>query len=53
MVIAGTPDEMAAYLEPYVEIGFDMFLLMERTPLDQETLRLFMQGVVPRLRDAR
>jgi alkanesulfonate monooxygenase SsuD/methylene tetrahydromethanopterin reductase-like flavin-dependent oxidoreductase (luciferase family) len=53
MAIAGTPEEIATYLAPYVELGFEMFLLMERTPLDHETLRLFMQGVVPRLRDAR
>jgi F420-dependent oxidoreductase-like protein len=52
MAIAGPPEEIAAYLAPYVELGFEMFLLMERTPLDHETLRLFMQGVVPRLRDA-
>jgi hypothetical protein len=26
-----------------------MFLLMERIPLDYETLHLFMQDVVPRL----
>jgi hypothetical protein len=28
-----------------------MFLLMERIPLDYETLDLFMRDVVPRLRD--
>jgi alkanesulfonate monooxygenase SsuD/methylene tetrahydromethanopterin reductase-like flavin-dependent oxidoreductase (luciferase family) len=50
--IAGTPEEVAAQLAPYVDIGFDTFLLMERTPLDQETLRLFMHEVVPRLRAA-
>jgi alkanesulfonate monooxygenase SsuD/methylene tetrahydromethanopterin reductase-like flavin-dependent oxidoreductase (luciferase family) len=52
MVIAGTPEEVAAVLIPYVDIGFDMFLLMERTPLDHETLRLFMHSVAPRLREA-
>jgi F420-dependent oxidoreductase-like protein len=50
--IAGTPEEVAAQLAPYVDIGFDTFLLMERTPLDHETLRLFMQEVAPRLRAA-
>jgi alkanesulfonate monooxygenase SsuD/methylene tetrahydromethanopterin reductase-like flavin-dependent oxidoreductase (luciferase family) len=50
--IAGTPEEVAAHLAPYVDIGFDMFLLLERTPLDHETLWLFMQEVVPRLRAA-
>jgi alkanesulfonate monooxygenase SsuD/methylene tetrahydromethanopterin reductase-like flavin-dependent oxidoreductase (luciferase family) len=51
--IAGTPEEVAAQLAPYVDIGFDTFLLMERTPLDHESLRLFMQEVAPRLRRAR
>jgi alkanesulfonate monooxygenase SsuD/methylene tetrahydromethanopterin reductase-like flavin-dependent oxidoreductase (luciferase family) len=50
MVIAGTPEEVALALTPYLGIGFDMFLLMERTPLDHETLRLFMADVAPRLR---
>jgi F420-dependent oxidoreductase-like protein len=52
MAIAGTPEEVAAALIPYIEIGFDMFLLMERTPLDHDTLRLFMHDVAPRLRAA-
>ena len=52
MAIAGTPEEVAARLGPYIGIGFDMFLLMERTPLDYESLRLFMQEVAPRLRAA-
>ena len=49
MVIAGTPEEVALALTPYLGIGFDMFLLLERTPLDHETLRLFMADVAPRL----
>jgi alkanesulfonate monooxygenase SsuD/methylene tetrahydromethanopterin reductase-like flavin-dependent oxidoreductase (luciferase family) len=52
MAIAGTPEEVAARLVPYLGLGFDMFLLLERTPLDYETLRLFMHDVVPRLRVA-
>jgi F420-dependent oxidoreductase-like protein len=50
MAIAGTPEEVAIALIPYIEIGFDMVLLMERAPLDYESLRLFIQGVAPRLR---
>jgi F420-dependent oxidoreductase-like protein len=50
MAMAGTPEEVAAQLTSYLDIGFDMFLLMERTPLDPETLRQFMHGVAPRLR---
>jgi F420-dependent oxidoreductase-like protein len=50
MTIAGIPEDVAARLIPYMRIGFDMFLLMERAPLDHETTRLFMQEVAPRLR---
>jgi F420-dependent oxidoreductase-like protein len=50
MAVAGKPEEITTYLARYVELGFDMFLLMERTPPDYETLRLFMRDVVPRLR---
>jgi F420-dependent oxidoreductase-like protein len=53
MAIAGTPEEVAAALIPYIGIGFDMVLLMERAPLDHETLRLFMEDVAPRLRATR
>jgi alkanesulfonate monooxygenase SsuD/methylene tetrahydromethanopterin reductase-like flavin-dependent oxidoreductase (luciferase family) len=53
MAIAGTPEEIAAHLAPYVDLGFDTFLLMERVPLDYETLRLFRQSVVPRLHQGR
>jgi hypothetical protein len=41
-----------AALLPYIGIGFDMVLLMERAPLDYETLRLFMEQVAPHLRTA-
>lgn len=50
MAIAGTPEEVAQALQPYLAIGFDMILLMERAPLDHESLRLFMESVAPRLR---
>ncbi|MGN6696548.1 MAG: TIGR03560 family F420-dependent LLM class oxidoreductase [Thermomicrobiales bacterium] len=50
MAVAGTPDEVAAQLAPYRDLGFDTFLLMERTPLDHETLRLLMTDVAPGLR---
>jgi F420-dependent oxidoreductase-like protein len=49
MAIAGTPAEIVDSLLPYVHIGFSMFLLMERIPLDYETLHLFMTDVAPRL----
>jgi alkanesulfonate monooxygenase SsuD/methylene tetrahydromethanopterin reductase-like flavin-dependent oxidoreductase (luciferase family) len=50
MAIVGTPEEVAARLALYIGIGFDMFLVQERTPLDHETLQLFMRDVAPRLR---
>lgn len=52
MVMAGPPDQIAARLTPYLDLGFDMFILMGRAPLDYDTLRLFIQEVAPRLRDA-
>lgn len=52
MAIAGTPDEVAARLIPYAQLGFEMFVLLERAPLDRETLRLFIEEVAPRLRSA-
>lgn len=52
MAMAGTPDEVAALLIPYLGLGFDMFILLERAPLDHETLRLFMAEVAPPLRAA-
>jgi F420-dependent oxidoreductase-like protein len=52
MAIAGTPEEVAAALVPSMQLGFDMFLLMERAPLDYESLQLFMQAVALRLREA-
>lgn len=52
MALAGTPEEVAAALAPYLGIGFDMFVALERVPLDYETLRLFIQEVAPRLRAA-
>ena len=53
MAIAGTPAEVADSLLPYVDVGFDWFVLMERIPLDYDTLQLFMREVVPRLREGR
>jgi F420-dependent oxidoreductase-like protein len=52
MVMAGTPEQITALLAPYLDLGFDMFLIMERKPLDYETLRLFIQEVAPRMREA-
>jgi F420-dependent oxidoreductase-like protein len=52
MAMAGTPEEVAAQLAPYRRLGFDMFLAMERAPLDYDGLRLFIREVAPRLREA-
>jgi alkanesulfonate monooxygenase SsuD/methylene tetrahydromethanopterin reductase-like flavin-dependent oxidoreductase (luciferase family) len=40
MAISGAPNAIVDYLQPYVDLGFDMFLLMERTPLDRVSNRL-------------
>ena len=53
MAIAGTPAEVADSLLPYVDVGFEWFVMMERIPLDYDTLQLFMREVVPRLRNGR
>jgi F420-dependent oxidoreductase-like protein len=50
MAIAGTPEEVAGALGPYVEIGFEMLVALERVPHDYETLQLFIKEVAPRLR---
>jgi alkanesulfonate monooxygenase SsuD/methylene tetrahydromethanopterin reductase-like flavin-dependent oxidoreductase (luciferase family) len=52
MAIAGTPEEVAGALGPYVEIGFEMLVALERVPHDYETLQLFIKEVAPRLRAA-
>jgi F420-dependent oxidoreductase-like protein len=52
MAIVGTPDGVVSQLALSLALGFDMLLLMERSPLDYETLQLFMDQVAPRLRQA-
>jgi F420-dependent oxidoreductase-like protein len=52
MVISGSPDDVASRVKPYLALGFDMVVLMERNPPDYETLELFMREVAPRLREA-
>jgi F420-dependent oxidoreductase-like protein len=49
MVMLGSPEEVAARLRPYAELGFDTFVLMERNPVDYPTVDLFIQQVAPRL----
>lgn len=53
MAMLGSPEEVAAQLEPYVSLGFDMIVLMERNPVDYPTLELFIQQVAPVLRPKR
>ena len=50
MAMSGTPEQVAERLLPYLGLGFGMVLLMERAPLDPESLELFMREVAPRLR---
>ncbi|MFN8512820.1 MAG: TIGR03560 family F420-dependent LLM class oxidoreductase [Chloroflexia bacterium] len=47
-----TPRQVAAQITPYLNLGFDLFVLMGRTPADYDTLRLFIQEVAPILRTA-
>ena len=52
MAMAGTPEEVAGILTPYLKLGFTHFIMLERAPLDYETLRLVIAEVAPRLRAA-
>ena len=49
MAIVGSPEDVAAQLRPYAALGFGMFVLMERNPVDHETVQLFIQQVAPLL----
>lgn len=49
-VIAGTPEQVALKLRPYVALGADTFLIEGPAVFDREMLRLFQQQVVPALR---
>lgn len=48
-VIAGTPEQVAGHLRPYVEAGVQTFLIEGLAPFDREMLALFIQEVVPAL----
>jgi len=52
MAMAGTPEQVADQITPYLALGFDLFVLMGRTPADYDTLRLFIRDVAPILRAA-
>jgi alkanesulfonate monooxygenase SsuD/methylene tetrahydromethanopterin reductase-like flavin-dependent oxidoreductase (luciferase family) len=51
MVVAGTPEDVAERLVPYAELGANLFLVQDRAPFDDETLRLFAEQVAPRVRE--
>jgi F420-dependent oxidoreductase-like protein len=45
----GTPDEITAYLQQYVDIGIDYFILVtSRLAYDQTPLHLFADQIIPR-----
>jgi alkanesulfonate monooxygenase SsuD/methylene tetrahydromethanopterin reductase-like flavin-dependent oxidoreductase (luciferase family) len=51
MVVAGTPEDVAERLVPYADLGVNLFLVQDRAPFDDETLRLFAEQVAPRVRE--
>ncbi len=51
-VVAGTPEEVAGALAPYVAAGADTLLVEGSGPLDDETLGLFIDEVAPALRQS-
>lgn len=48
-VFQGTPEELAARLKPFVEMGAGDFLMLARPPVDNLSLELFIQRVKPAL----
>ncbi len=50
--IVGTPEQAAARLRPYVELGVGDFLVGARPPADRRTLELVARELAPRLRDS-
>jgi F420-dependent oxidoreductase-like protein len=49
-VLAATPEQLVAHLQPYVDLGVGDFLLSARPPMDRRTLELFGGQVAPALR---
>jgi alkanesulfonate monooxygenase SsuD/methylene tetrahydromethanopterin reductase-like flavin-dependent oxidoreductase (luciferase family) len=49
-LVFGTPEQCAAALGPYIELGVTDFILGARPPVDWTSLTLFAEQVVPRLR---
>ena len=51
IVVAGTPGDVAERLMPYTDLGVNLFLVQDRVPFDDETLRLFAEQVAPRVHE--
>ena len=49
-VISGTPEQVAAALTPYIDLGADTLIVEGEAPFDRESVSLFMAGVAPELR---
>lgn len=50
--IVGTPEQCAAQLKPYVDIGVGDFIIGARAPVDYRALELVAKELAPRVRDA-
>ncbi len=50
MLVSGTPEQVAAQLRPYRELGAEGFIIEGPAAFDREMLALFMREVAPALR---
>ena len=51
-LVAGTPDAAARHYQPYVDAGIQFFVLQTLDPTDEETVRLTVEHLAPRLNPA-
>ncbi len=49
-VLLGTPEQAAAALRRYADLGVEHFVLSVNTPYDMESIELYIQEVAPRLK---
>lgn len=51
-LVAGTPDEAARYFQGFADAGIQYFVAQTLDPDDEETMRLLIEQVAPRVRPA-
>jgi F420-dependent oxidoreductase-like protein len=51
-LVAGTPEQVAERLIPYLDLGVGDFLISARAPFDYDTIRGFIEQVAPAVREA-